>query len=145
MVWLIGFGCFVGGALVGALLYRLLLSDEVRIRQLEEQLHALNEEHESYKSNVHNHFSHSAQLLGQLTESYREVYTHMAEGARTLCPDHVSNQMNLGVDARSLLGQGAAREELPTAPPLDYAARTDDNQKGSLSEDYGFESKSTQH
>ena len=52
MIWLIGIGCLLGGAIIGALLFKVLLSDEARVRVLEEQLQALSEEHESYKSNV---------------------------------------------------------------------------------------------
>ena len=122
MIWLIGIGCLLGGAIIGALLFKVLLSDEARVRVLEEQLQALSEEHESYKSNVHNHFNSSAQLLGKLTESYREVYMHMAEGARSLCPDYISSQMSLSADGNALLGQNVAgnSDTLP-APPLDYA------------------------
>src|SRR5687768_6985519 len=121
MVWLIGLGCLLSGAVIGAVMYKLLMSDETKIRALEEQLQTLSEEHESYKSNVHNHFSSSAQLLGKLTESYREVFLHMAEGARSLCPDYISSQMSLNADSRSLLGQ-ADSNSTPLAPPLDYAA-----------------------
>ncbi len=106
MIWLIGLGCLLSGTILGALLFKLYLSDEAKVRTLEEQLQALSEEHESYKSNVHNHFNSSAQLLGKLTESYRDVFVHMAEGARTLCPDYISSQMSLSGDSRTLLGQG---------------------------------------
>ena len=145
MIWLIGIGCLLGGAIIGALLFKVLLSDEARVRALEEQLQALSEEHESYKSNVHNHFNSSAQLLGKLTESYREVYMHMAEGARSLCPDYISSQMSLSADGNALLGQNVAgNSDTPPAPPLDYAARTESGKKGSLDEDYGFK-EPTQH
>jgi uncharacterized membrane-anchored protein YhcB (DUF1043 family) len=144
MVWLIGLGCLLSGAVIGAVMYKLMMSDETKIRALEEQLQTLSEEHESYKSNVHNHFSSSAQLLGKLTESYREVFLHMAEGARSLCPDYISSQISLSADSRSLLGQ-TDNNSTPLAPPLDYAARTEPGKKGALDEDYGFESESTQH
>ena len=145
-MWLVGIGCLLGGAVLGALLFKSLLSDEARVRALEEQLQALSEEHENYKSNVHNHFNSSAQLLGKLTESYREVYMHMAEGARSLCPDYVSSQMTLSGDSKALLGKDeAANSDSPPAPPLDYAARTEPGKKGSLDEDYGFDSDPTQH
>lgn len=145
MVWLIGLGCLLTGAVIGAVLFKLLMSDEAKIRALEEQLQTLSEEHESYKSNVHSHFSSSAQLLGRLTESYREVFLHMAEGARSLCPDYISSQISLSADSKALLGQADGRSNAPLAPPLDYAARTEPGKKGGLDEDYGFESESTQH
>lgn len=146
MIWLVGLGCLLAGAVIGAVMFKVLMSDEARVRALEEQLQALSEEHESYKSNVHNHFSSSAHLLGKLTESYREVFLHMAEGARSLCPDYISSQMSLSADAKSLLGQTDSRGNTPLAPPLDYAARTEPSKKGGVDEDYGFDSDpNTQH
>lgn len=146
MIWLIGIGCLLGGAIIGALLFKVLLSDEVRVRTLEEQLQALSEEHENYKSNVHNHFNSSAQLLGKLTESYREVYMHMADGARSLCPDYISSQMSLTGDNKALLGKDEGNSDTPLAPPLDYAARTESGKKGGgLDEDYDFDQGPTQH
>jgi hypothetical protein len=144
MIWIVGFGCLLGGAAIGALLFKLLLSDEVRVKALEQQLQTLSEEHENYKSSVHNHFNNSAQLLTRLTDSYREVYLHMAEGARSLCPDYISSQMTLSGDARQLLEKDESATA-PLAPPLDYAARTSPEQKGSLADDYGFDPDSTQH
>lgn len=144
-MWLIGLGCLLTGAVIGAVLFKMLMSDEARVRELEEQLQTLSEEHENYKSHVHGHFSSSAQLLGKLTESYRDVFLHMAEGARTLCPDYISSQMNLSAEAKTLLGQGDALGKAPLAPPLDYAARAEPGKKGGLDEDYGFDSDPTQH
>ncbi|HEY0962348.1 MAG TPA: DUF1043 family protein [Pseudomonadales bacterium] len=145
MIWLVGLGCLLTGAVIGAVVFKMLMSDEARVRELEEELQALSEEHENYKSNVHHHFASSAQLLGKLTDSYRDVFVHMADGARTLCPDYISSQMNLSAEAKSLLGQGDARGTAPLAPPLDYAARPDPDKKGGLAEDYSFDSEPTQH
>lgn len=145
MIWLVGLGCLLAGAVIGAVMFKVLLSDEAKVRELEEQLQTLSEEHEQYKSNVHNHFSNSAHLLGKLTDSYREVFLHMAEGALTLCPDYISSQMSLSTDTRSLLG-GESGKSAPLAPPLDYAARSEPGRKGALDEDYGFDSEpNTQH
>lgn len=142
MTLIIGFGCFLGGAALGALLFKLLASDEVRVKNLETQLQALSEEHENYKSNVNGHFNTSAQLLNKLTDTYREVYLHMADGARSLCPDYISNQLSLTGDNRSLLERERGNTEDADAgapvPPLDYAARTRPDQKGNLAEDFGF-------
>ena len=81
-----------------------------------------------------------------LGDGYREVFMHMAEGARTLCPDYISSQMSLSSDTRSLLGQGDSKSSTPLAPPLDYAARAEPGKKGGLDEDYGFDSDAnTQH
>jgi uncharacterized membrane-anchored protein YhcB (DUF1043 family) len=145
MIWLVGLGCLLTGAVIGAVLFKMLMSDEARVRELEDELQAISEEHENYKSNVHHHFASSAQLLGRLTDSYRDVFLHMADGARALCPDYISNQMNLSAEAKSLLGQADTRPAGPLVPPLDYAARAEPGKKGALDEDYNFESERTQH
>lgn len=138
MSWIIGFFCFLFGAAAGALAFRTLRSDEVRVRQLEVQLRELSEEHETYKSGVHSHFSSTARLLNDMTDSYRKVYLHLASGAQTLCPDYISDQLNLSSEARALL-ERSNDEPAPPAPPLDYAARDDARSSGSLAEDYGFD------
>lgn len=140
MIWIVGVACLLGGAAIGALLFKLLLSDEVRIRTLEDQLQALSQEHEQYKSSVHSHFNQSAQLLGKLTDSYRDVYLHMADGARSLCPDYISSQMALSGDTRALLDKdtSAAVPAQPPMPPLDYATRSDPGRRSPLADDYGL-------
>ena len=144
MIWLIGIGCFLGGAALGALLFKMLGSDEVRIDALEQQLQTLTNEHENYKNNVHAHFSSSAQLLNRLTESYKDVYVHMADGARLLCPDYISSQLTLNSDDRTLLGSGARtppyNEKLrPIAPPLDYAPKPGPDQKHTMDDNFRIE------
>lgn len=44
-------------------------------------------EHRDYKEEVQHHFATSAELLDKLTESYRDVYLHMAKSADVLCDD----------------------------------------------------------
>jgi uncharacterized membrane-anchored protein YhcB (DUF1043 family) len=139
MIWIVALGCFLAGAAAGALLFKIFRSDEAQVRDLKQQLQRLSEEHENYKSSVHSHFGNTARLFGQLTDSYREVYQHMAEGARQLCPDYISNQLTLNNETRTLL-----KDELPAqsdvkVQPLDYATRTSAQAAGTLSDDYGLE------
>jgi len=148
MIWIIGAGCFLGGGAIGALLFKILMSDEVRVRALEDQLRSLSEEHEEYKSSVHSHFNNSAQLLNKLTDSYRDVYMHLADGARSLCPDYISSQLSLSGENRALLEKDASAggrhfgsitaPGQPLTPPLDYAQKTVPGQKGQLADDYGL-------
>lgn len=141
MTWLIGLISFAVGLVVGAVVYKILKSDEAKVKLLEEQLEALEREHETYKDNVHSHFNNSATLLNNLTDSYREVYRHMATGAQALCPEYISDQLSHSARAQEALTRdtfGEAAEEEP-APPRDYAAKTSPDQKGHLSEDYGLD------
>jgi uncharacterized membrane-anchored protein YhcB (DUF1043 family) len=146
MIWIAGILSFLVGSAAGALLFKAFRSDEARVKELQMKLQALSEEHENYKSQVHGHFSNSARLLSQLTDSYREVYLHMADGAQSLCPDYISSQLSLPRDANPLVGRGNAASnsgpaENDTAPPLDYATKSSPDQKGNLAEDFGLDTK----
>jgi uncharacterized protein len=128
MVWLLGLVCLLGGMVIGAILYKFLRSDEVRIHVLEDQLQTLSDEYENYKKDVHSHFGDSAQLLNKLTESYKDVYQHLAQGARTLCPDYIANQITQATSITSLNQPENPQQRLGSdnkailSPPLDYAA-----------------------
>ena len=136
------------GAVVGALLFKLLKSDEAKVRELEQKLQALSEEHENYKNSVHTHFNGTARLLNEMTDSYRNVYQHLAQGASNLCPDYISSQLQLqNSNSSSLLRAGpqaaeatVEKEDDTPDPPLDYATRNGDgaDKKGALEEDYGI-------
>ena len=144
MTWFIGLIGFIIGIIAGAMTYKLLKSDEAKVKSLEEQLDKLQREFDSYKDNVHSHFNNSAQLLTRLTESYREVYRHMASGAQALCPEYISEQLSHSARAQESLTRDsfAQAPEQDTAEeltaPRDYAAKTSPDQKGNLSEDFGL-------
>ncbi len=141
MTWLIGLISFAVGLLVGAVLYKQLKSDEAKVRMLEEQLENVERDFESYKDNVHSHFNNTATLLNNLTDSYREVYRHMAAGAQALCPEYISEQLSHSAKAQESLTRDTFTEEAGDAilPPRDYADKSGPDQKGHLSEDYGLE------
>jgi len=139
MIWIVALGCFLVGAAAGALLFKTFRSDEAQVRDLKKQLQQLSEEHENYKSHVHSHFGSTSRLFNQLSDSYRDVYQHMAEGARQLCPDYIASQLTQSSDAKILLRDDRA-EPAPEikAPPLDYATKSNSQTTGSLSEEYGI-------
>lgn len=140
MSWIAALLGFAIGLVVGAVLYREFKSDEAKVKLLEEQLENLEREHETYKDNVHSHFNNSAHLLNNLTESYREVYRHIAAGAQSLCPDYISEQLSHTAAAQETLTRDTFAEpgDQEIAPPRDYVDRTPD-QKGMLEEDYGLD------
>lgn len=125
-MWLLGLVCLIGGMVIGAILYKFLRSDEVRVHQLEDQLQTLSDEYENYKKDVHAHFGDSAQLLNKLTESYKDVYQHLAQGARTLCPDYIAKEITqataiTGLDQPQNAPQRLNSDNKPIlSPPLDY-------------------------
>jgi len=148
MTWLIGLISFVIGIIVGAIVYKQLKSDEAKVKLLEDQLESVERELETYKDNVHSHFNNSAQLLNNLTDSYREVYRHMAAGAQSLCPEYISDQIAHSTKAQEALTRDTFTEpvnqEEDFSPPRDYAAKTSPDQKGNLAEDFGLNKVNTE-
>lgn len=88
MLWLAG----VGGALIGLVLGVVWgrsrsRGDANRVLELEEQLRLAEADHATYRSQVSGHFVETSRRLHDLTLQYKSVYEHLADGARTLCPE----------------------------------------------------------
>lgn len=148
MTWLSGILGFLVGALIGAILYKVFRSDAVKVRKLEGELQQLRHEHEDYQQKVHTHFHTSADLLHKLTDTYREVYRHMAISAQSLCPENISSQLSLSRENRDLLKKehdNPDQSELFEEPPRDYAQRHKPEAKGTLDEDYGLKNPDDNH
>jgi uncharacterized membrane-anchored protein YhcB (DUF1043 family) len=78
----------VSGAAIGVLVAAAVLPGPKRVRQLEEELEKAQKEHESYRSGVTAHFKTTAELVGEMTQSYKAVYDHLAHGAQSLCGEY---------------------------------------------------------
>ncbi len=89
--WSIGLISFAFGIGVGFLVAYLLGPGTTKTRQLQKELDALKEENTAYREQVSQHFQRSAELFKGMTEQYRSVYHHLAQGAQTLCGDAVSS------------------------------------------------------
>src|SRR5512134_1556620 len=76
-----------GGFLIGLALGRASNKAERRIRELEGELETARAEHAGYRSEVSAHFGRTSELFRDMTLQYRAVYEHLADGARSLCPD----------------------------------------------------------
>lgn len=59
-------------------------SDKKRVKELEGQLAEVHKELDGYKAQVNEHFMKTSVLLSQMTDSYRAVFTHLAEGSQNL-------------------------------------------------------------
>ena len=139
MIWLTGIGCLALGVILGVLFSKRAGVNSTRIKELESQIIAMEERHEQYKGDVSEHFDVSSELIQQLTQSYRDVYQHLAMGAQDLCTAEVANKM-LPVGSDAVFEAAAPKEEtIGFTPPKDYAAKADPEQKGALSEDFGLE------
>ena len=138
MIWLTGIGCLALGVVLGVVFSKRNSGNSTRINELESQIIAIEERHEQYKGDVSEHFGVTSELVQQLTQSYRDVYQHLAMGAQDLCTTEVANKM-LPVGSDAVFEAAAPREEvLGFTPPKDYAAKANPDQKGALSEDFGL-------
>ena len=131
----------IGGA-IGCLIgwYSALASRGDRKRkiilELESQLDQARQNKVDYEAEVTEHFSRTADLLNKLTDDYRSVYTHLANGADQLCGDQIS----MSEPALSAPPHDATDKPqlVEVAQPLDYAPKKPDEQ-GQLSETFGLD------
>jgi uncharacterized membrane-anchored protein YhcB (DUF1043 family) len=79
-----------GGLLIGLAVGRGSNKLQRRCQALEAELQAARAEQTRYREQVGEHFDQTGELLRTFTRQYRAVYEHMAEGARSLCPEHVT-------------------------------------------------------
>jgi uncharacterized membrane-anchored protein YhcB (DUF1043 family) len=110
-----------------------------KIKDLESQIRQLKDSHSEYRDSVSDHFGMTAELVQHMTESYRDVYQHLASGAQDLCSGEVASKL-LPADSDAVFDTANPTEESnPVAPPRDYAAKQSPDQKGALSEDFGID------
>lgn len=139
------------GVLIGYLLGRSGGNDS---RQLEliEQLDETQRELAEYKEKVTSHFEETANLVSNLTESYKAVHQHLATSSMELCSNEAATrtleaamQPRLNDEteegAADVVAEATAEKpaEAPSGmeAPLDYAPKSPD-EEGTLSETYGL-------
>jgi uncharacterized membrane-anchored protein YhcB (DUF1043 family) len=108
LVWLVAAIALLAGYALGTALSRRGRNAE-RVHELERQLDDTREEFETYREQVSGHFTETSKHLRDLALQYRTVYDHLADGARTLCPDN----------AVRIEAGGLAEELLPAAARSD--------------------------
>ncbi|MFV8820142.1 YhcB family protein [Haliea sp. E17] len=122
---------------IGVLLAQRVTPSGQKRREAERQLDQALQEKKAYEDEVVEHFTDTAKLLNQLTDSYREVHNHLARGAADLCRGSgpvALDQMNRKADPAKIPADLADIQ-----PPRDYAPKASPDQKGILSEGYGLE------
>ena len=145
VLWFVGSLAFLAGLMGGALLYHLLAGPRSDRGKLEEQLKDLEGEFKDYQDSVSEHFNTTAHLINKLTDSYKDVYEHMATGAESLCDDDsVKNRLSDTLISSSALLTGdipkrRTERTKPLEQPRDYAPKNAPDEKGTLAEDFGVE------
>lgn len=137
-IWLIGIACLAVGLVIGAAFASRLGGGPARVRELEEQLRRLRESDREYRESVSEHFNTTAGLVKQMTESYKDVYQHLASGAQSLCSAEVASRL-LPRSNDGVFENEAVIDEPGVLPPKDYDANPDPSRKGALAEDFGLE------
>lgn len=138
MLWLIAIVCLAGGVAIGFVLAGRVNTNPTRITELEKSLQDLERTHARYKDEVSEHFSVTAELVQQMTDSYRDVYQHLASGAQDLCTGEVANKL-LPASREGGFGAPGLSDTADIQPPKDYAPRQSASQSGALSEGFGLE------
>ena len=141
MIWLTAVACLVIGLVVGALFASRSNASPARVKELENQIRYLKDKHNNYRDDVSDHFSMTAELVQHMTESYKEVYQHLATGAQSLCSNEVANRL-LPASSESVFESNGSNDDSEFRglnPPKDYAAKQSPRQKGALAEDFGLD------
>ena len=131
-----GVAALVLGLLLGMAIGRRTSASGQKYREVERKLDQVLQDKKLYEDEVQGHFEETAQLLNNLTESYRDVHNHLAKGAANLCPgdgpvalEHIRSRDPAEIPA----------ELAQVQPPLDYAPKTSPDEKGMLNEEFGLE------
>jgi uncharacterized protein len=142
IVLAVGAIAIILGLLFGWLMGRRSSDTAKKYRDIALKLDQVVQDKKSYETEVVDHFTETAKLLNNLTESYRGVHNHLAKGADMLC--HGEGPVSL-----ERLENRYDESEIPAhlahiQPPLDYAPKTSPDEKGMLNEEFGIERKPPQ-
>ena len=90
-VWVTGLITFAFGIACGTgFTYLITGNSRRRTSELQEKLALLQQELDGYRNQVGQHFRKTSELVQAMTDSYRNVYEHLAKGSEVLCQDPVS-------------------------------------------------------
>lgn len=138
LVFTVGIAALIIGAVAGAAITQRFGNSQGSQAQLEDQLNELRQQAENYQHEVSEHFTETAQLLNQLTASYRDVHNHLAKGAQTLAADSAATQTIKMLNADDDTADDKAADTSTLTPPLDYAVKSGDQNVGVLDETFGL-------
>jgi uncharacterized protein len=136
MLWLTGIVSLALGLVAGiAVAKRMNGSTPSKVNELEARIQELQRHHAQYREHVSEHFGTTAELVQQMTESYRDVYQHLAVGAQELCNEDVASKL-LPAGEQSMF---SSADDDSLEPPKDYAPKKAPGQSGALAENFGLD------
>lgn len=140
MLWVTGIVCLALGLVVGIVVARRMNGiTPSRVTELETRVQDLQRHHAQYREHVSEHFNTTAELVQQMTESYRDVYQHLASGAQDLCTEDVASKL-LPAGEQPLFYPS---DDESLEPPKDYAPKKAPGQSGALAENFGLDNNAT--
>lgn len=162
-IWLIGAVALIIGGLIG---FMVGSSGCSKSSKLSSQLEEAQKNLDNYKAEVNAHFEKTAELVNNLTNSYKDVHQHLASGAQGLCQsDSIDLALEAAIPNRLESASGvdnlASSESTPVPEdnseesltdeqlepsidsPKDYAPK-DPEEEGTLSETFGLKKEKTE-
>jgi uncharacterized membrane-anchored protein YhcB (DUF1043 family) len=141
LVVIISLAALLFGLGLGVLLGRLKFG-QGGSNQLANRLQQAEAELENYQHQVAKHFVDTSQRISDLTQSYRDLHQHLAEGAARLASPDISRKLLEAAEAKSVVADVIDQLSVSLEPPKDWAPKTP-GQKGGLSDDFDDDDKKT--
>lgn len=115
------------GFSLGLIFSRLFPAGKEEKIALEEKLKEKEEELAKYQSDVSTHFAKTADLVNNLTDSYKAVHQHLASGVQNLCPENTGERL-VHTPAPQLESNTTAPSENPDIVETTSAQQTETNE-----------------
>ncbi|KGE03236.1 YhcB family protein [Pseudohaliea rubra] len=131
-----GLCALVVGGVLGMVFGRKSTAGSQQARELEKRIDQLSRDKQAYENRVTEHFTETADRLNALTEMYRGIHEHLAEGASTLCVG--KNDVTVTRLGGTRDDSEVPQEALSIEQPRDYAPKTE-GETGMLNESFGIE------
>ena len=137
--WLFWLAVLLLGLGIGFILGRNNNTHPPQQQNLQQQLMETQTQLTTYKEQVNEHFANTATLINSLSENYRQIHQHLANGAHLLCDDpDIAHASNASVSQDIPENFDEQQPAMITAP-MDYAPRKTANYTNTLAEDYGLQ------
>jgi len=120
-LWTIGLLMLAVGIIAGIFIAYRFVPNSERERKLQETLENERNVHRAYREQVNAHFAKTSDLFQSMTDNYRAVYQHLAQGANELC-EIAQDTPQLDLPDTRLIDQPASGAKAgpaptPTPPP----------------------------
>jgi len=117
------------GVVCGLLFGRATNAPYQEAQELKDTLNQVQSEFDTYKSEVTQHFTKTAELVNAMTDNYRNVHTHLAGGAQTLCSgalqlESMNDKEALEAQAEEVAESATTEESTTEAAANDDTATT---------------------